>query len=197
MASFDPFGLKEDSAPEAEEPRPGEPHSLKTTRIFLMTLLAASAALALVCAAGLVARVRFLARQPSAQARAPIPKGPKPAPAETPKEKPPEAPKAPAAPAPKTAPKTPAPAPVKETVKPSITKKVEFSHSDRAAKQVILLGPFLVRSKGRMPMIRFSDGEWRLTVTLIGGTTYQYRVETTDARGKRRITKKQSIYVSP
>ena len=177
---------------------------MKTTRIFLGALLAASAALALVCAAGLVARVRFLARQPSVQARAPIPKGPKPAPAETPKPQPketapaqPEAPKAAPAPAPKAAPKTPPPAPVKEAVKPSTTKKVEFSHSDRAAKQVILLGPFLVRSKGRMPMIRFSDGEWRLTVTLIGGTTYQYRVETTDARGKRRITKKQSIYVSP
>jgi hypothetical protein len=74
---------------------------------------------------------------------------------------------------------------------------VEFSHSDSAAKQVFLLGPFLVRTKGRMAMTQFSGGEWRLIVTLIGGATYPYRVETIDANEKRRLTKKMSIYVTP
>jgi len=222
MASFDPFGIKEDSTPAAGEPGGGEGRNLKPARTFLGTLLALSAAVALVCAAGLAARIHFLARTqqqptqaiasppkaPPKPAQAPQPKEAAPAAqpqAQAPKEKPAESPaKAPAPPpapaapaAPKPAPRAPAAAPPKEAAKPASTKKVEFAHSDPKAKQVFLLGPFLVRSKGRMAMTHFSGGEWRLTVTLIGGTTYQYRVETVNAAGRRRITKKQYIYVGP
>ncbi|MBI5243896.1 MAG: hypothetical protein HY922_09490 [Elusimicrobia bacterium] len=258
MPLFDPFGLKKESA---QEPAPGGEPGLKTAKLFLGAMLALSAALTLVCAGGLAARVRRLVleskpaaalsgkgeRRPSedgashgaaaAAKQAPTQKAqPQPAapgaaesqgprgsavllsraaesPAKPPEpaakaHAPPQAKAVPAAPAPaKEAPKAPAPPQAKAApaapaaapapAKASTTKKIEFSHSDPSAKEALLLGAFLVRSKGRAEMAKFSSGEWRLTLTLVTGTTYSYRIETVDGQGKRRVSPKQSVFVSP
>jgi outer membrane biosynthesis protein TonB len=230
VPSFDPFGLKKETAletPEASDAPPSsDPQNLKTARSFLGVLLALNAAFLLVCVGGLAARVSHLAKQPRPEARPapapaspaghkaetpPVPVQPKPAvekpepmkalppapkdakaPAKAPPAAPPKEVKAPPAPL-----KTPPPAAPTAPVKPSATRKVEFSHSDPSAKEAHLLGAFLVRSKGRTPMTKYSTGEWRVTVTLVTGTTYSYRIETADAQGRRQTSKKQSVFVAP
>jgi len=130
------------------------------------------------------------------------PKTPPAAPAKDAKAPPPPAKTAPppAKPQPTPAKAQPAPPPpqaAQAPAKPSTTRKVEFTHADPSAKEAHLVGAFLVRSKGRTPMTRYSTGEWRITVTLVSGTTYSYRIETSDAQGKPRMTKKQAVFVAP
>lgn len=52
-------------------------------------------------------------------------------------------------------------------------RPVEFTIKAPTAKEVFLRGPFLVRSGGRQPMAKDSDGVWRLSISLLPGE-YKY-----------------------
>lgn len=69
--------------------------------------------------------------------------------------------------------------------KKSQTRPVPFSHTDADAKEVNLMGPFLVRSGGRKMMFKDSKGVWTTTVYLNVGQTYKYRFEVAGPKGKR------------
>lgn len=93
------------------------------------------------------------------------------------------------------APKTPEKAAAASTEKTK-TRPVPFSHADPDAKEVYLMGPFLVRSGGRKMMFKDSKGLWAATVYLNIGQTYKYRFEVVADKGKR-MTPSQTVEVLP
>jgi hypothetical protein len=219
--AFDPFGVKNEPPRETGTAdtvplRPAHGGS----RTLWGGLLAVIGLVLLLCAGGLYARIRHLSQPPLVVARTPAkpaaaaPEAKTPAKEESPQETKPAAPETKKEPA-KTS-KTPA---AKEAAKPAppapkaaapaaepangasarpaggVSKPVDFSYADAGAKEVYLLGPFLVRTNGRKPMFKDSSGEWRLTVYLKSGSPYAYRFEAIDAHGKRHLTKKQTVEV--
>lgn len=74
------------------------------------------------------------------------------------------------------------------------TRPVPFSYEDDGAKEVYLVGPFLVRSGGRKTMFKDSRGVWQTTVYLNIGQTYKYRFEVVGENGKK-LTPARSVEV--
>ena len=103
----------------------------------------------------------------------------------------------------KTAPvrKTPAPQSSSAEIKPiksakkRVTRPVSFKHRAVDAKQVDLLGMFLVRTQGRKRMFKDSKGVWRSTVYLKTGQTYDFKFEVIDAKGRKRTGSTQRVTV--
>lgn len=95
-----------------------------------------------------------------------------------------------------------APAPAKAEAAPAAeagkkkaaTRPVPFSHEDSDAREVYLVGPFLVRSGGRKSLFKDSKGVWQTTVYLNIGQTYKYRFEVVGEKGKR-LTAPQKVEV--
>lgn len=215
--AFDPFGVKNELplGPGTADTVPLK-HP-RRSRTLWGALLAVNGLVLLLCAGGLYARIRHLAQPPlvvakpapkpaaaAPEAKAPAKEEPKPEAKPAPPAAAPEAkketPKAAKSPAAKDAPKPSAPAAEPANgaaARPAggVSKPVDFSYADPSAKEVDLLGPFLVRTGGRKPMFKDSSGEWRLTVYLKSGSAYAYRFESTDAHGKRHVTKKQTVEV--
>lgn len=164
------------------------------------------------------------ASAPAQAPKPPAPAAPKEAPKPPPAEKEPEAPKpepSPAAPAGEErgpigspsvhAPELPdrsasarpapgqAPASPRDAAEPAeparTTRPVTFTHSAPEAKEVYLVGPFLVRTDGRKAMTRDSRGAWRATVYLNIGYSYRYRFEVVDPQGRRSLTPNRSMDV--
>ena len=145
--------------------------------------------------------------KPAEPAKAPeAPKKPETAKAETPKAEPvkaaPEPSKVPlgspsvhATPPPprQAAPKAAAAAP-SAPAKKAQTRPVPFSLNESDAKEVALVGPFLVRSGGRKMMFKDSKGVWTTTVYLVVGQTYKYRFEVSGPKGKK-LTPYQKVEV--
>lgn len=99
-----------------------------------------------------------------------------------------KAPRAPAAPDGTAAPTS--------TAKPGArSQPVEFSYPAPEAKEVSLMGAFLVRAGGRKGMYKDAQGVWRITVYLNTGSAYRYRFEVLDSRGKKSLTPRQSVTV--
>lgn len=138
--------------------------------------------------------------EPKPEAKKPEPKPePKPAPKEADKKAPLGSPAIHAAPPPKRAPApvgaTPAaPPPPSFAEKKAATRPVPFSYEEDGAKEVYLVGPFLVRSGGRKTMFKDSRGAWRTTVYLNIGQTYKYRFEVVGENGKK-LTPPRSVEV--
>lgn len=65
-----------------------------------------------------------------------------------------------------------APAPAQTGAKPRAVA-VEFTHKAASAKDVYLKGAFLVRTRGRLGMIKDSQGVWHVSVSLLPGS-YKY-----------------------
>jgi hypothetical protein len=206
--TFDPFGVKDEPSPEPQQ-QPGNARTPSARpRPFLNLFLALNAAFLLLCAGGLAARMRHLlgssapAAAASSARNTDQPAKPAPPAKEAPAPKPAEPPAAVPAPMKNAAPaQVPAASPAKAEPKAApakgknSSKPVDFSYSDPAAKEVQLLGPFLVRSNGRKSMFKDSSGEWRLTLYLMSGETYRYRFESADDKGRKRLSKRQSIAV--
>jgi outer membrane biosynthesis protein TonB len=144
-------------------------------------------------------------KKPEPKKEAPKPAAKKPAPKPAPA-KPAAAPKKPlpkpslaASPAPKREAPTPqaGSAEVKKIkdAKKRTTAPVSFKHKDPGAKQVELLGMFLVRTQGRKKMFKDSKGVWRSTVYLKTGQTYDFKFEIVDAKGRKKTTSKQTVTV--
>ncbi|MBI3298307.1 MAG: hypothetical protein HYZ75_09100 [Elusimicrobia bacterium] len=76
------------------------------------------------------------------------------------------------------------------------TRPVPFTHAFPAAKEVYLIGPFLVRSGGRKMMFKDSKGVWATTVYLNIGQTYKYRFEVVEEKGKH-LSASQTVEVLP
>ena len=178
--------------------------------------------LVLVCSVGLLASrvythltapVVIAAKTPTPKPEPKQEKQPEPK-AEEPKREEPkkEAPK----PKPKPKPKKPLPkpslasAPVRATPEPQtgsaeikpiknskkrVTRPVSFKHEASSAKQVDLLGMFLVRTQGRKQMFKDSKGIWRSTVYLKTGQTYDFKFEIVDSKGRKRTSATQSVTV--
>ncbi len=97
--------------------------------------------------------------------------------------------------------KTPAPQSESAEVKPSksekkrVTAAVSFKHDDPTAKEVALMGMFLVRSQGRKRMFKDSKGVWRSTVYLKTGQTYDYKFEIIDSKSRKRTTSIRRVTV--
>ena len=212
MPIFDLFGLQKDSASSGGDTQPLK-NSPGLPKKAWGTLLLLDGIFILLCAGGLAARVsrglkapptgpvvsKPAVKAPEAKAEAkteevvkkpePAPKVPAPAEAKAPATKPP------ATPEPKASAAKAAPGP---QAKPEgVSKPVEFTHEDASAKEVNLLGPFLVRTNGSKPMFKDSKGVWHLTIYLKSGETYKYRFEVVDAHGKRKLTEKRPMEVSP
>ncbi|MFH1726477.1 MAG: hypothetical protein ABII00_17845 [Elusimicrobiota bacterium] len=224
MPLFDLFGIKKDlkgggeeeSEPaEASGPAGGGSGSKLPKRAWGL-LLALDALLILLCVGVLAARAYHHLTAPSApplQARAPAPPKKAPAPAPEPEAKPPaepatkkpapekKAPKEPKAPAAKKAPAKPKPADSGKAIaekkgkKKRVTRPVSFTYVDASAKEVSLLGMFLVRANGRKPMFKDSKGAWQTTVYLNIGVQYRYQFEVVDAKGQKKITAAQTVDV--
>ena len=81
-------------------------------------------------------------------------------------------------------------APASPTAAPGAhAKPVEFSHRAPRSREVLLRGPFLVRSGGKKAMTKGADGFWRLSVSLLPGTyKFHYLVD-----GKRTPTESLKI----
>lgn len=88
-----------------------------------------------------------------------------------------------------TPPPTPSFAPKKNGTRP-----VPFSYEEGGAKEVYLVGPFLVRSGGRKTMFKDSRGVWQTTVYLNIGQNYKYRFEVVGEGGKK-LTAPRSVEV--
>ena len=78
--------------------------------------------------------------------------------------------------------KTEKPAPPPAAAKPAGGKvramAVEFSHKAPSAKEVLLRGPFLVRTGGKQAMVKDSEGVWKLSLSLLpGGYKYSFMVD--------------------
>lgn len=138
--------------------------------------------------------------EPTPEAKKPEPKPePKPAPKEADKKAPLGSPAIHAAPAPKRAPApvgaSPAsPPPPSFAAKKAATRPVPFTYEESGAKEVYLVGPFLVRSGGRKTMFKDSRGAWQTTVYLNIGQTYKYRFEVVGENGKK-LTPSRSVEV--
>lgn len=87
-----------------------------------------------------------------------------------------------------------APPPPSFAPKKAATRPVPFSYEEEGAKEVYLVGPFLVRSGGRKTMFKDSRGVWQTTVYLNIGQTYKYRFEVVGAGGKK-LTPARSVEV--
>lgn len=129
----------------------------------------------------------------------PKPEAKKPEPKEADKKAPLGSPAIHAAPAPKRAPvpvgtsPTPPPPP-SFAAKKAATRPVPFTYEESGAKEVYLVGPFLVRSGGRKTMFKDSRGAWQTTVYLNIGQTYKYRFEVVGENGKK-LTPSRSVEV--
>lgn len=138
--------------------------------------------------------------EPKPEAKKPEPKPElKAAPKEAERKAPLGSPAIHAAPAPKRAPApvgaTPAaPPPPSFAEKKAATRPVPFTYEEDGAKEVYLVGPFLVRSGGRKSMFKDSRGSWRTTVYLNIGQTYKYRFEVVGESGKK-LTPSRSVEV--
>jgi hypothetical protein len=131
--------------------------------------------------------------EPKPEAKKPEPKAeakkpePKPAPKEAEKKAPLGSPAIHAAPTPKRDPApVGAPPPPSFAPKKAATRPVPFTYEEAGAKEVYLVGPFLVRSGGRKAMFKDSRGAWRTTVYLNIGQTYKYRFEVVGENGKKQ-----------
>lgn len=210
MPGFDLFGLKKGASQDG--PASGgaslPPKAWKG-------LAAADAVVLLACLTLLAVRVRGHLSAPPLPPPKPAParkaEPPKPAPAapEAKKPEPKPEPKKPEVKAPvKEAEKKPPlgsptvhaaptpkrdPAPVGATPPPTpsfapkkaATRPVPFSYEEGGAKEVYLVGPFLVRSGGRKTMFKDSRGVWQTTVYLNIGQNYKYRFEVVGEGGKK------------
>ena len=143
--------------------------------------------------------------EPKPEAKRPDPKPeakkaePKPAPKEADKKAPLGSPAIHAAPAPKRAPAPvgtapAAPPPPSFAAKKAATRPVPFTYEESGAKEVYLVGPFLVRSGGRKTMFKDSRGAWQTTVYLNIGQTYKYRFEVVGESGKK-LTPSRNVEV--
>lgn len=138
--------------------------------------------------------------EPKPEPKKPEPKPePKPTAKEADKKAPLGSPAIHAAPAPKRAPapvgtSPAAPPPPSFAEKKAATRPVPFSYEEDGAKEVYLVGPFLVRSGGRKTMFKDSRGAWRTTVYLNIGQTYKYRFEVVGENGKK-LTPPRSVEV--
>ncbi len=218
MPIFDLFGVQKESAVGGDTQRLKDGPALSKKTWGALLLL--DGVFILLCAGGLAARVsRGLKAPPtgpvlskpaavkdtSAKAEVnapqtktedqvkkpePAPKASAPAEAKAPAAKPPAAAEMKAS----AAKAASAPAPAKAE---GVSRPVEFTHEDPSAKEVNLLGPFLVRTNGSKPMFKDAKGVWRLTIYLKSGETYKYRFEAVDAHGKRKLTEKRPMEVSP
>ena len=212
MPIFDLFGVQKESAAGGDTQRLKDGAAL--SKMTWGALLILDGVFILLCAGGLAARVsrglkapptgpvvsKPAVKAPEAKAEAKteeIVKKPEPAPkASAPAEaKAPAAAKGPPSPERGNPPLAQgAAAPAKAE---GVSKPVEFTHEDASAKEVNLLGPFLVRTNGSKPMFKDAKGVWRLTIYLKSGETYKYRFEVVDAHGKRKLTEKRPMEVSP
>ncbi|MEE8425587.1 MAG: hypothetical protein V3S11_07140 [Elusimicrobiota bacterium] len=75
------------------------------------------------------------------------------------------------------------------------TKPISFDYVNPDAKEVHLIGMFLVRTGGKKPMFKDSQGAWQTTVYLRIGQTYRYRFEVTAAQGGKKLTSVKTIDV--
>lgn len=94
-----------------------------------------------------------------------------------------------------TAPLKPSLAPSKHEGKKRLTRPVPFTHEDSKAKEVYLVGPFLVRTGGRKTLFKDSKGVWQTTIYLNIGQTYKYRFEVVSESGTKRLTPAQKVEV--
>ena len=214
MPLFDLFGVKKDLRPEEDvltgsrpaAPVPGPAPSGKGSRRGWGIALALNTLLVLGASGVLATRViDHLSATPAVTAPRPAPKGEKaPGPAapqaaakpeKAPEAKPADPPKKPAPPpAPEAkAPEKKAPA-AKPAGKPA-TRPVPFTYTGNGAKEVALVGPFLVRTGGRKQMFKNSKGAWQLTIYLNIGESYKYRFEVTDSQGRKKLTPAETVEV--
>lgn len=140
------------------------------------------------------------AETPAAPKEAPKAEAPKPQPkAEASKPKAPLPKPSLAAAAPKHAETKPmggsAELPPVKSDKPRVSRPVSFKHEDPTAKEVDLLGMFLVRTGGRKRMFKDSKGIWRSTVYLNTGNSYDYKFEIVDGNGRKKTTATQTVTV--
>lgn len=218
MSGIDIFGLKEGEKPSVSEPAPG-PERARPRGIWLLL-----DAVFILCCAGLIAsRVLFhmgntVPQEPisrpaprpepaqAEEAKAPAPEPKK----EEPKPEPP--PPALIAPAkgPIGSPSVNAPSLPQRTaaaVQPgaapsprassnaSSVRPIEFTYVVPDAREVYLLGPFLVRSGGRKAMAKVASATWQTTVYLNAGAEYHYRFETVTESGRRSTTSRRTVEV--
>ena len=85
--------------------------------------------------------------------------------------------------------------PTVQSEKPRVSLPVSFKHQAADAKEVDLLGMFLVRSGGRKRMFKDSKGFWRSTVYLNTGQSYDYKFEIVEANGRKTTTATQTVTV--
>jgi len=211
MALFDLFGVKKDlkdgaDAPEESSSSPNAGKAGTSKRALGVFVLADIAVIAL-CAVFLSARVHK--HLTAAESPAPAPRAAKkPPPKESAAKKPAASEPAPAKPAaePESKPKPkPAPKAKAEPEKPAVSEKkkrktrpVPFTYVDPSAREVALLGAFLVRQNGRKSMFKDSKGTWQTTVYLNTGVNYRYKFEVVDKNGRKSITPTESVdVVSP
>ncbi len=79
--------------------------------------------------------------------------------------------------------------------KKRLTRPVPFTHEDSKAKEVYLVGPFLVRTGGRKTLFKDSKGVWQTTIYLNIGQTYKYRFEVVSESGSKKLTPAQKVEV--
>lgn len=79
--------------------------------------------------------------------------------------------------------------------KKRLTRPVPFTHADASAKEVYLVGPFLVRSGGRKTLFKDEQGVWHTTIYLNVGQTYKYRFEVVSEGGRKKLTPAQKVEV--
>ncbi len=101
----------------------------------------------------------------------------------------------PAGASPAPAPAGTTPAKPKASGKKRLTRPVPFTHDDSAAKEVYLVGPFLVRTGGRKTLFKDSKGVWQTTIYLNIGQAYKYRFEVVSESGSKKLTPAQTVEV--
>ncbi|MFH2204448.1 MAG: hypothetical protein ABIJ96_15130 [Elusimicrobiota bacterium] len=95
----------------------------------------------------------------------------------------------------KAAPEPAKKAPEKPEKAKRTTRPITFKHSDTEAKEVSLIGMFLVSSGGSKRMFKDSKGIWQITLYLNIGNKYRYQYETVDKQGTKALTPVQTIDV--
>jgi hypothetical protein len=83
----------------------------------------------------------------------------------------------------------------KPTKKKRTTKAVSFDYVNPDAKEVSLIGMFLVRGGGSKKMFRNSKGAWQTSVYLKTGTTYRYQFEVRGKDGRKFMTPRKTVDV--
>lgn len=65
---------------------------------------------------------------------------------------------------------------------------IEFTHKASSAKDVVLRGAFLVRTRGKMPMVKDSAGVWHASISLLPGSyKFSYVVDGKPTASETRV----------